>query len=212
MGKEIRILLMKMITTFYRRALVVARPIDDTISEPNLRLPIVITRLRREDLPAYLQHRPDQHSDVIRMRIAQGNECFAAWHEGRIVHTGWVTTIPKHESYLRRKLILQPGDIFLYDHYTQPSHRSLGLARARDIHVLRHYGEEGYQRSMAIVAIENKAAFRQFKALGYRSIGMFKCLRFGPWQWTREERWGEDPLPVSTKIGTRKRSDDDGSF
>ena len=192
---------MKMITTFYRRALVVARPIDDTIPDPNPRLPIVINPLRGEDLPAYLQHRPDQHSSEIRMRIAQGDECFAAWHEGRIVHTGWVTTIPKHESYLRRKLILQPGDIFLYDHYTQPSHRSLGLARARDIHVLHHYREKGYRRSMAIVAIENKAAFRQFEAVGYRSIGMFKCLRFGPWQWAWEERWGEDPLPVSMKIG-----------
>ncbi len=192
---------MKMVTTFYRRALVVARLIDGTIPEPNLRLPIVITPLRGEDLPAYLQHRPDQCSNEIRMRIAQEDECFAAWHEGRIVHTGWVTTIPKHEPYLRRKLILQPGDIFLYDHYTQPSHRSLGLARARDVHVLHHYQEEGYRRSIAIVAMENKVAFRAFKALGYRSIGMFKCLRFGPWQWTWEERWGEDPLPVSTKIG-----------
>ena len=121
---------------------------------------------------------------------------------GGIVHTGWVTTIPKHEPYLRRKLILQAGDIFLYDHYTQPSHRSLGLARARDVHVLHHYREKGYRRSLAIVAVENRAAFRPFKALGYHSIGMFKCLRLGPWQWTWEERWGEDPLPVSTKTGT----------
>ena len=191
-----------MTTTFYRRALVVARPIDETIPAPNLRLPIVITPLRKEGLPAYLQLRRDQDSNEIRMRMAQGDECFAAWHEGRIVHTGWVTTIPKHEPYLRRKLILQPGDIFLYDHYTQPSHRSLGLARARDVHVLHHYREKGYRRSLAIVAVENKAAFRPFKALGYHSIGMFKCLRLGPWQWTWEERWGEDPLPVSTKTGT----------
>ena len=76
---------------------------------------------------------------------------------GRIVHTGWVTTIPKHEPYLRRKLILQAGDIFLYDHYTQPSHRSLGLARARDVHVLHHYREKGYRRSLAIVAVENRS-------------------------------------------------------
>jgi GNAT superfamily N-acetyltransferase len=195
MAKKIRILLMKMITTFYRRALVVARPLDPTIPEPNPRLPIVITLLRGEDLPAYFQHRPDQHLDVIRRRFAQGDECFAAWHEGRIVHTGWVTTKQKYESYLRCTLIFQPGDIFLYDHYTEPSHRNQGLARARDVHVLHHYLEEGFQRSIAIVAIENKAAFRPFKAVGYRSIGMFKCLRLGIWQWTWEEKWGGDPLP-----------------
>ena len=204
MAKKIRILLMKLITTFYRRALVFARPIDETIPELNPRLKIVITPLRKEELPAYFQLRSDQPSDVIQRRLAQGDRCFAAWHEGRIVHTGWVTTKPRYESYLRRTLSLQPGDIFLYDHYTQPSHRSLGLAQARDVYILHHYREEGYQRSMAIVALENKAAFHPFKAMGYRSIGMFKCLRFGLWQWTWEKTWGEDPLPVSTKIGVWK--------
>ena len=53
-----------------------------TIPAPNLRLPIVITPLREEGLPAYLQLRPDQDSNEIRMRIAQGDECFAAWHGG----------------------------------------------------------------------------------------------------------------------------------
>jgi hypothetical protein len=202
----IQILLMKMLTTFYRRAVVLARPIDDIIPEVKPRIPIVITLLRDEDLPAYLRHRPDQHSNEIRTRTAQGDKCFAAWHEGRIVHSGWITTMPKHEFYLRRKLILQPGDIFLYDHYTQPSHRGLDLARAREVHVLHHYRGEGYRRSVAIIAIENKAAFHPFKSLGYHSIGMFKCLRFGPWQWTWEERWGEELLPVSTKIGEKKWS------
>jgi len=192
---------MKMITTFYRRAIVVARPIDHTIPEVNPRLPIVMTLLKEGDLPGYIQLRPDQDLNMIRMRLANGDQCFAVWHDGRIVHTGWVTTKPKDEPYLRRQLILQPEDIFLYDHYTHPSLRHLGLAQARDVHILHHYRDEGYHRSVAIVAMENKAAFRPFKAVGYYSIGMFKCLRFGPWQWTWEERWGEEPLPVSTKIG-----------
>jgi ribosomal protein S18 acetylase RimI-like enzyme len=188
-------LLMKILTTFYRRAIVVARPIDDTITEVNPRLPIVVTLLREGDLPAYIQLRPDQELKVIQMRLTKGDLCFAVWHQGRIVHAGWVTTKQKYESYLRRTLILQPGDIFLYDHYTHPSLRRLGLAQARGVHVLRHYREKGYHRSMGIVAVENKPAFLPFKAVGYRSIGMFKCLRLGPWQWNWEERWGEDPLP-----------------
>ena len=197
-------LLMKILTTFYRRAIVVARPIDETIPELNPRLPIVITLVREEDFPAYIQLRPDQELNVIKMRLANGDQCFVGWHEGRIVHTGWVTTKQKHESYLRRELMLQPGDIFLYDHYTHPSLRRFGLAQARDIHVLRHYREEGYHRSMAIVAMENKAAFLPFEAVGYRSIGMFKCLRFGPWQWDWEESWGAEPLFVSAKINIGK--------
>jgi GNAT superfamily N-acetyltransferase len=190
---------MKILTTFYRRAIVVARPIDEMIPEMKPRLPIVMTLLRETDLPDYIQLRPDQDLSVIKMRLANGDQCFAAWHEGRIVHTGWVTTKQKSEPYLRRELTLQPGEIFLYDHYTHPSFRRFGFARARDIHVLRHYREEGYHRSLAIVAKENKAAFLPFEAVGYRSIGMFKCLRFGPWQWDWEERWNAEPLPFQRK-------------
>jgi GNAT superfamily N-acetyltransferase len=197
----IQILFMRMLTTFYRRAIIVARPIDDTIPEVNPRLPIVITPLREGEIPDYIQLRPDQDLNTIKKRLANGDQCFAVWHEGRIVHTGWVTTEQKYESYVRRELILQPRDIFLYDHYTHRSLRRLGLAQARDTHVLRHYREVGYRRSVAIVAMENKAAFRPFIAVGYRSIGMFKCLRFGTWQWMWEERWGEEPLPISMKIG-----------
>ena len=190
---------MKIFTTFYRRVIVVARPIDDTSPELNPRLSIAITQLTEETLQAYIQLRPDQDLNVIKMRLAEGDQCFVVWHEGQIVHTGWVTTKQKYESYLRREFILQPGDIFLYDHFTHPSLRRCGLAQARDVHVLRHYWVEGYRRSIAIIAIENKTAILPFKAVGYRSIGIVKCLRFGPWQWDWEERWGEEPLPGLTK-------------
>lgn len=190
---------MKTFTTFYRRVIVVVRSIDDTLPDIDLRLPIVIAPLTEGDLPAYLHLRPDQHSNTIRKRLAKGDQCFAVWHEGQIVHTGWVTTEQKYEPYLRRKLTLQPADIFLYDNYTHPSLRRFGLAQARTIYLLRHYQAEGYRRSVAIIAVENKAALRQIEAAGYHRIGMFKCIRFGPWQWNWEERWGEEPLPGSTK-------------
>jgi GNAT superfamily N-acetyltransferase len=189
-----------MLTTFYRKAIVMARPIDDTIPEVKPCLPIVITPLRDQDLPAYIQLRPDEDRNVIKRRLANGDQCFAVWHQGRILHAGWVTTKQKYESYLRRELILQRGDIFLYDHFTHPSFRRCGLARAREVHVLRHYREEGYRQSIAIIAIENKAAFLPFQAVGYHSIGMVKCLRFGPWQWDWEERWDEKLFPTLTRM------------
>ena len=196
MVKTIQKLLMKMLTTFYRRTVVVARPIDGTVAAVPPPFPVVITVLKEEDLSAYIQLHPDQHPREIRVRLAEGDQCFAVWHEGQIVHTGWVTTKQKYEPYLRREFILQPGDIFLYDHFTHPSLRRCGLAQARDVHVLRHYGEEGYRRSIAIIAIENKAAILPFKAVGYRSIGMLKCLRLGPWQLNWEAKWSEETLPV----------------
>jgi ribosomal protein S18 acetylase RimI-like enzyme len=201
MARKIRVLLLKMMTTFYRRVIVFSRQMENISSPANLPFPIDITTLQEKDLPAYHRFRPEQNPRMIRKRIADGDQCFLVRREGQIVHSGWVATGRKLEPYLRCPLILQPDEIFLYDHYTHPSFRGNGLAQARDICVLRRYREKGYQRSLAVVAVENKRAFRPFEAIGYLPIGMFKCLRFGPWQWTWVERWGEAPLPVSTKRG-----------
>jgi GNAT superfamily N-acetyltransferase len=197
--KAFRILTMKIVTTFYRRVIIIVRSLDDPVPDLEPRLSVMITSLTEKDLPAYNRFRPDQSLTKIQGRFANGDRCFAVWHEGQIVHAAWVTTKRKYESYFRRELILQPGDIFLYDHYTLPSYRSSGLAQARGAHVLRYYQEEGYHRSVGIIAIENKAAFGPGKVFNYRPIGMYSCIRLGPWQWNWQQAWTEEPLPILTK-------------
>jgi hypothetical protein len=200
MGNAIQMLLMKMLTTFYRRAVVVVRPIDDTIPEMNPRLPIVITLLKEEDLPAYFQLRPDQDRNMIKRRLANGDQCFAVRREGLIVHSTWAATEQVYVPYLRRYLILKPEEIFFYDSFTSPAHRNRNLAQARGVYVFQHYLGLGYRRAIAVVALENKAGLGVPKALGYHPIGLYVCLRLGPWQWDWEERWAEEPLPTLTKM------------
>lgn len=190
---------MKILTTFYRRAIVVARPIDDRTPELNPHLPIVITLLKEEDLPIYFQLRPDQDRNMIKRRLADGDQCFAVWHEGLIVHSSWAATGQVYVPYLRRYLVLKPGEIFSYDSFTSHVHRNRNLAQTRGVYVFQHYLGLGYRRAIAVVAPENKAGLGVLNALGYHPIGLYACLRFGPWQWDWEERWGEEPLPILTK-------------
>lgn len=189
----------KIFTTFYRRVVLVIRSLNDSIPDLRPSLPVAITILIERDLEAYKIFRPDQSIHIIHERLKHGDRCFAVWHEGNIVHAGWVTTKQGYVPYLHRDMILRPGDIRLYDHYTLRAYRGCGLANARGAHVLRQYREEGCRRAIGIVAIENKAAFGPVKALGYRSIGMFKCIRLGPWQWEWKQTWSNEPLPILTK-------------
>jgi hypothetical protein len=200
MANAIQMLLIKMVTTFYRRAVVVVRPIDDTIPEINPRLPIVITLLKEEDLPAYFRLRPDQDRNMIKRRLANGDQGFAARREGLIVHSTWAATEQVYVPYLRRYLILKPEEIFFYDSFTLPVYRNRNLAQARGGYAFQHYLGLGYRRAIAVVALENKAGLGVPKALGYHPIGLYVCLKLGPWQWNWEERWGEELLPTLTKM------------
>ena len=196
----IQILLVRMLTTLYRRAVVVVRSLDEKIPEPNLPFPIVITLLGDEDLPAYFQLRPDQDRNMIKRRLARGDRCFAAWREGRIVHSTWAATGRIYVPYLRRHLILKPEEIFFYDSFTVPIYRNCNLAQARGVYAFQYYLGLRYRRTIAVIALENKAGLGVPNALGYHAIGLYACLRLGPWQWDWGERWGEEPLPILTKM------------
>jgi ribosomal protein S18 acetylase RimI-like enzyme len=197
--KVFQILTMKTITTFYRRMVVVIQPLLDPPPELNQDLTAVIERLTEKDLPAYIQFRPDSRLNLIQARLARGDHCFATWDKGQIVNALWVATQRPYIPYLNRELLLQPGDIYIYDHRTLPAYQGCGLGQANVAFTLRHYREKKCRRAIALLAIENKAAFGPTQALGIPALGLFGCLRLGPWQWDWKEVWGDEPLPILTK-------------
>jgi RimJ/RimL family protein N-acetyltransferase len=195
----IRLLAMKVFTTFYRRMFLMVRPLDATTPDVQPRLPVVIKRLTDKDLCAYRRFRPEQGAQMIRTRLAQGDQCYAAWHEGRIVHAGWIATERVYVPYLRRDLILQPGDVYHGDSFTLPTYRGYGLSPAKAICVMHHYRQQGYRRMVCLIAVENTTGLHVMRKLGYQPIGLYRCLRFGPWQRDWQQVWDEEVLLVLTR-------------
>lgn len=187
-------LAMKVLTTFYRRMILFVYPLDGTIPVLESRLSVNIAILTEGDLEAYHRYRPDRNLKEIRARLARGDRCFACWYEDRIVDGGWVATGRVYVPYLRRRLVLAPGDIYNYDAYTLPAFRGLNLFMARNSYVARYNQKERYLRSLALVAAENKASRVILYRWGLRPIGLYTCLRFGPWQWDWHQTWGDEML------------------
>jgi len=192
--KMIEVLAMKILTTFYRRMILFEYPLNQQIPVLRSRLPVNIAILTERDLDAYNRYRPDQSMKEIRARLARGDRCFACWYDDRIVDAGWVATGRVYIPYLRRRLILGSGDIYNYDAYTLPAYRGLGIFMARISYVGRYNQQEGYSRGLALVAVENKAPRVILYKSGVRPIGLYSCLRLGPWQWEWRLPWGKDAL------------------
>jgi hypothetical protein len=188
------VLAMKVVTTFYRRVDVMARALDGLPSTES-KLAARIAPLAPEELDAYMIFRPEQRADRIRARLAAGHRAFVVWYAGGIVHAAWMATGRVYVPYLRQDIALEPADVFTYDSFTLPAFRHHGLVGARIAHALRHYAERGFQRSLALVAVENRPSFLAVSAAGYRPLGRFLCLRVGPWQRIRAVAYGEERLP-----------------
>ena len=191
---------MKVFTTFYRRMYFLVRPLDATIPDLHPRVSVDIKMLTKDDLAAYNRFRPDQCANLIQDSLARGDQYFAAWHEERIVHAIRVTTGQVYVPYLRRDLILQPDDIYSHNSFTLPAFRGYGLSPARGAHVMRHYRQKGYKRMVALVVVEDKTALRAAQKMGYQSVGLYSCLRFGPWQRDSQQTWSEEPLPRLVRV------------
>ena len=192
--KKIDVIFMKILTTFYRRMILFVYPLDGTIPVLEPRLSVNITILTEQDMNAYHKYRPDQSKKEFRARLARGDRCFAYWYKDRIVDAGWVATGRVYIPYLQRQLILAPRDICNYDAYTLPDYRGLGLYMARNSYIARYNQKEGYSRSVALVAPENKAPKIILQRSSIRPIGLYSCLRFGPWQLQWQQPWGEESL------------------
>jgi hypothetical protein len=190
---------MKVWTTFYRRMVVIARPLDEPLPEWEPLVSVDIRLLTENDVSAYLACRPDHDADLVKDRLARHHRCFAAWHDDRIINVAWLATGRVAITYLRMDINLAQDEALLYNSFTAVSFRRRGLVRARDAFVLKHFYREGFRRVLAFIAVENKAGWKSMQAGGYRPIGMFHCLRFGPWQrvWLRADPNAE--LPRSTR-------------
>lgn len=199
LGEAIHGLSTKTLTTFYRNVLVAVRLLYDPIPDLRSDLSVTVRILTEQDLPAYFSFRPDQRMDEIKKRLIRRDKCFAAWHEGRMVHSSWIATGKAYIPYLRRDLILESGDFFVYDVYTQSAYRNRHIAQARANYVFKCYHALGYRRAVCVVALENKISLEMVKVLGYHAIGVYGCIRFGPWQWDWQQAWGKETLPVLMK-------------
>lgn len=186
---------MKVLTICYRRLVVVVRPLDEPLGPHEPPPGVEIRLLCPDDIEAYLRLRPDQGPARVRGRLARGDRCFAVWRGGEIAHAGWVAMRRAYVPYLDREMHLEPGDIHPYDHYTRADARRLGCARLRMAVSLAAFRDEGYRRSVGLVAWENAAGLSIARAAGYRALGRVSCLRLGPWRLDREEAWGHEPLP-----------------
>lgn len=168
--------------TVYRQMLCLERGLSEPI-EPVPAIPGVTV----EELPASRAHelqglRPGTKPDEIALRFREGQRCFVASMQGRIVHSRWLSTSIAWCEVLATEIPLAPRAVYLYESFTARELRNIGLARAVGIFSLERLREEGFQQAVAVVDPWNRAGRRALENTGWGLRGSVGLLRLGPWR------------------------------
>jgi RimJ/RimL family protein N-acetyltransferase len=83
-------------------------------------------------------------------------------------------------EFLRRELPLPAGDVYLYETFTRPAERGLGISGAAGTRLAHDLAAEGLRRIVAAVLPENPAGVRAYEKAGYRRRGTIGYVRLGP--------------------------------
>jgi SAM-dependent methyltransferase len=155
-----------------------ARPIDPVPAIPGVTV---------EELPSSRGHelqwlRPGTKLEEIAARFGEGQRCFVASFQGRIVHARWLATEKAWCEVLATELALAPRAVYLYESFTAPELRTMRLATAVGKFSLQRLREEGFQIAVAVVDPWNREGRRALENAGWDRRGRLGLLRLGRWR------------------------------
>lgn len=163
----------------YRRVLLLER----CLSEPaNVRspAPLEFSLLSPDELDEYLAFHDEDPRSELEARLARGEECFVARSGGAIVCANWAVYDEHEVRFLRYRLRLEPGEVYVYDSYTRPDFRGRSVAPALAAHLVERFRAAGLRRALTLIAPENASNLRARAKSGYRVCGRIACLKLGP--------------------------------
>jgi GNAT superfamily N-acetyltransferase len=167
----------------YRRLLILARSLDEPIPDLSARIPLDFGLLALGDLDGYLAFHGDDPRPQLEQRFRLNEVCFLARHERRIVCANWACTGSHYIRYIRYDFPIADDEVYLYDSYTHPEFRGLGVAPALAGYVLRHYRGTPVRRAVTAVIPENRANLRARAKSGFRVVGRMGYV--GSHRWCR---------------------------
>lgn len=104
-------------------------------------------------------------------RFKSGDLCFGALLEGKYVHIKWVGLGKWYDSDVGRHLQLGLDSAYIYDGYTLPEYRGLGLTSVVIDKTFQYLQKNGIKKTYSLIDENNAASLRVKSKENARMIG-----------------------------------------
>lgn len=152
---------------------------ESTVHEPA----IDIVELTANNFDNCISCKPGVTAEIYSKRMKAGSRCYGVRMNNQIVTMSWVATDHVWIDFIRREMILNKAEIYIYDSYTQPEYRGRHLQGIMLKQVLAQYRKAGYRQIGVIIAPENRSNIKSRTRSGFKrkhwifaiKIGRFHC-------------------------------------
>lgn len=104
-------------------------------------------------------------------RFKVGDICFGASLNGEYVHLKWFAFNESYVGEINRKIRISSDSAYMYDSYTLPNYRGLGIYSIVMEKTIQHLSKMGIKRVYALVRHNNLPMLRVKQKEGVRKIG-----------------------------------------
>jgi hypothetical protein len=157
----------------YRRLTVYLRDLGDQY-EPR---PAFVTPGPLDDVDTHCGLRPQIPRAEVERRLARGHICAAARIGEEVVGLRWISFGRAEIDYLGLAFDLPPDVAYVYDVYTRPDARSLGVNRALTGWTDARQRERGGRWTLSAILPENRGGSRIPGSLPMRRVGTIAVVR-----------------------------------
>jgi len=130
-------------------------------------LPVTFARLDTESVPALTQAMGLTDPTEILTRLAGDRRCYTFLSESTPAAYGWVSFIEEHIGELGLHLHLEPGEAYIWDCATLPTHRQHHCYTALLVYMLRELQAEGLHRVWIGADADNAISLRGIARAGF---------------------------------------------
>lgn len=110
-------------------------------------------------------------------RMKEHKVCIIALIKDKIVYYRWI-------SFERKNLVpLEDKEAYLFDAYTLPEYRRLGIHTAGSVECLRVAKEKGCERVIASASLRNYPAQKTLRKLRFKEAGRVTLIKIPCFNW-----------------------------
>lgn len=110
-------------------------------------------------------------------RLNSGHLCFIAERNGDVVHYSWVAFKEIYLKELNRKLRMESDVAYIYDGYTVPEFRGMGISSLVAAKIFEYLLKNGFNKAYYLISSNNHPSLRVAEKIGSRNIGEITSIR-----------------------------------
>jgi SAM-dependent methyltransferase/GNAT superfamily N-acetyltransferase len=168
--------------TVYRRVAVFEKKLSADLPRSVVPEHMEIRLLQAPEIDEFVKFRTFNDRATVVDRLANGQICVVVKHRNEFIHCTWITGGWVRIDYQDCDIELANGVAYVYESYTSPAWRRRGVATMRSPALSHYCLEYGYKLRIAVVGIENLAAFGATEKTGNIVAGELAYFGAGPFK------------------------------